>query len=116
MEKFLNDKIIYIDCDDTLVLQDFKSEEHQRDLIAFNDFGKIKWMPPNKKVVDDLKRYKKQKYTIVVWSQQGGGWAKEVVTKLGLEKYVDLVISKPLVFIDDLPAFVFMSERQRIKP
>jgi hypothetical protein len=41
-------------------------------------------------------------YTIV-WSRSGFAWAETVILALGLESYVKLIMSKPLVYFDDTP-------------
>lgn len=103
-----NEMIIYIDCDDTLVMHNVKGEK-----ITFSDpysLEKIS-LTPHKRHIKLLKDFKARGYSIVVWSAAGAIWAKEVVTKLELLDYVDLMISKPLKFIDDLPATEILGAR-----
>ncbi len=89
------------DCDNTLVMwpDDFK----------INKFGRIKFtygdedvfLVPHSFHPVFLKNCFKRGDYIVVWSQNGFAWAKQVVEKLGLENYVDIVMNKPSRHIDD---------------
>lgn len=47
-------------------------------------------------------------YGIVVWSANGKEWAEKVVRRLGLEKYVDLIMTKPHKYLDDKPVSDWM--------
>jgi hypothetical protein len=66
---------------------------------------------PHRKHIEQLKQHKFRGHTIIVWSAGGWDWAEAAVKALGLEKYVDLVISKPIWFYDDLPCQEFMGKR-----
>lgn len=48
-----------------------------------------------------LKHCKQRGDYIIVWSQNGQEWATKVIKKLGLESYVDLVLTKPIRHVDD---------------
>ena len=65
-----------------------------------------------------LQEFSARGFTNVVWSAGGAAWAAKVITRLGLEDYVDLVIDKPSFFCDDKAAVEFMPENIRtyIKP
>jgi hypothetical protein len=51
----------------------------------------------------------------MVWSAGGVQWAKTVVNTLGLADYVDLIITKPSKFVDDLPADQVLGQRIYLK-
>jgi hypothetical protein len=51
---------------------------------------------------------------VIVWSRGGYQWAANVVKALGLNKYVNLVISKPLVYFDDKDAAEWLTSGQRV--
>jgi hypothetical protein len=61
-----------------------------------------------------MKKHKARGHKIVVWSAGGWEWAKSVVETLELTEIVDLVMSKPAWFYDDIPSSSFMPEHNRI--
>lgn len=120
-----SEKVVMFDVDDTLVMWDddgsySKNQYRKRDdLVEFKDpyfdgLGKRKsiYLKPNDKVIELLRKMKTEEdRTIVVWSAGGAPWANEVVVRLGLRDFVDLVISKPTIYVDDLPCQEFMLQR-----
>lgn len=48
---------------------------------------------------------------VVVWSRSGWEWAVNVVEALKLKCYVSLVVSKPIVYFDDLPVETWLKDR-----
>ncbi len=66
---------------------------------------------PNKAHIDLLKESKAGGMSVVVWSQGGSDWAEAVVKALNLTQFVDAVVSKPVAYVDDLPATEFMTDR-----
>lgn len=48
-----------------------------------------------------IKQYKSRGYGVIVASKAGYAWSKEVVEKLGIEEYVDLIMTKPDKWVDD---------------
>lgn len=94
----LSDKrLVCWDVDDTLILWDTEPENP----LNINIDGLI--CRPHKKHIQLLKRLKAIGWNVVVWSQGGADHAANVVKHLKLEKYVDVVMSKPEVIFDDLP-------------
>ncbi len=111
MKVIEGDNTYYYDVDDTLVMWDNK---HKTDTntIDFNCHGFLEKLVPHKAHIAHLKNAKKlDKATIIVWSQGGWEWAKQVVEKLELEAYVDAVMTKPQYYIDDLSCKDFMRTR-----
>ena len=106
MIEITGNKFVYFDVDDTLV------DWNRRDTpnsVMFEDLSGTFWsLEPKWDVIRKLKEHKRNGDTVIVWSQGGWDWAKEVVKTLRLESYVDAVITKPHVFYDDLPATRFM--------
>jgi hypothetical protein len=48
-----------------------------------------------------LKKYKEEGCTIIVWSGSGGHYSHNVLVALGIRDLVDLVMDKPLEYVDD---------------
>lgn len=69
------------------------------------------YLRPHKKHIEQLKQHKMRGHVIVIWSAGGDEWAMAVVKALKLEAYVDLVISKPTWYYDDIPCQEFMGKR-----
>jgi len=55
----------------------------------------------HKKHIEELKSFKLQGNTVVVWSKGGRPWALEVIKALELEAFVDHVLQKPDILYDD---------------
>lgn len=102
-------KFVAFDCDDTLVMWNevpFQDEIDLYGTIPFQDPYKNKMihnLRPHKKHIQKLKGYAQSGWTVMVWSAGGWEWAKTVVETLGLQDYVDLIMSKPDVCYDDMP-------------
>ena len=109
--------IVYFDVDDTLVMWDppkDKLEAEGIDVICPAGLicvdGNLEQAPgfkakllPHKKHIEKLKKHKMRGHTVVVWSAGGYDWAEAAIKVLQLEKYVDVVISKPKWAYDDMP-------------
>lgn len=101
MKVIEKDKVVYFDCDETLVMWNYPLEVKDCGM-EFDNYGFKEWLVPNFRMMDALKKNYSQGAHIVVWSQNGYKWAKEVVTKLGLSKYVHYVQTKPDLIFDDI--------------
>lgn len=65
--------------------------------------GKTITMVVNEPMVRLLKEEASRNRLVIVWSRGGELWAEAVVKALKLEKYVDLIMEKPVVYYDDKP-------------
>lgn len=65
--------------------------------------------------IDILLQSKARGRFIVVWSASGHQWAKMAVEALGIQDHVDLVMTKPSAYVDDVDANKFMN-RVYIEP
>jgi FMN phosphatase YigB (HAD superfamily) len=104
-------RIVMFDVDDTLIIWDW--EEFSPDAIgtiSINDLvsGHFELVLPHERHIQLLKQFKARGHTVIVWSQGGWAWAESVVKALGLEHLVDVVMSKPDWYVDDLPASAYM--------
>jgi predicted HAD superfamily phosphohydrolase YqeG len=102
-----NRNVVVFDVDDTLILWDEKS----RDLKAPTEGRTIIICPydnlpysfkVHNRHVAFLKREKAKGSFVVVWSKSEGAWAEAVCKALGLEDYVNIAMSKPSKYVDDI--------------
>lgn len=110
METIKSDRIVWVDCDDTLVLWD-KSKFPNEELLTVEHVNGPVEVIPHKKNINTVVKFWKLGYTIVVHSGSGSAWAEAVVVALNLEKYVTLCMSKPLYYFDDKPVETWARER-----
>lgn len=90
--------VVYFDVDETLVM--WHSPADETCLYIANSGYPVK---PHKKHVERLIEHASKGDLVIVWSQSGVDWCESVVKALDIEKYVDVVISKPEICYDDLP-------------
>jgi HAD superfamily phosphatase (TIGR01681 family) len=97
---------VVIDVDNTLITEFTTAPEniHGTNELTLNYYGQKVYAYPIAEHIDLLKSYKSRGYEITVWSANGSKWAAEVVKKLKLTDYVDIVASKPLKYVDDRDA------------
>lgn len=115
----------WFDVDDTLVKWGTVLPEDREHLVPItcpvssveDEDGNIKevsqwteYLRPHKKHIEQLKLHKARGHTVIVWSQGGWEWAEAVVKALKLENYVDLVVSKPNWYYDDIPCQEYMGK------
>lgn len=126
MQVFDTDQVVTIDCDDTLVMW----PENQK-IFPYNQShtqpypgslpvpdpydGSLNHLTPHQKHIDLVKKYKGRGYLVIVWSAGGVKWAEQVVKALALEPFVDIVLSKPSKYVDDLHCEKWMGQRVYIK-
>lgn len=98
-----SEHIISYDCDDTLIMWNENSHQPFDGCVQVQcpHDNAITYHRPHKRHIAFLKKQKAKGYTVVVWSSAGTGWASAVVKALGIEQYVDIVMSKPQKWVDD---------------
>lgn len=100
-----SDKVAFFDVDDTLIEW---WPNTSGDPVDFVDLMYPSGATSRHKVlsknVRSLIEHKKRGQKIVVWSAGGYEWAAEAVKKIGIEEYVDIVMSKPAWWYDDMTA------------
>ena len=96
-------KVVSFDVDDTLVLWD-KSDYPEEAYIDVEFSGYTTALVPHEKNINLLKKFAKLGYTVIVWTQSGYDWGEAIVEALDLWEYVDLVMTKPSFYVDDMPA------------
>lgn len=104
---------VYCDVDKTLCFS------HEGD-IKVDYYGEDRYIRPHVEHISFLKSLKARGCHIKVQSHNGALWAANVVRALGLEDYVDEVITKPFKIIDDedpkswLPHTIYIQETPKI--
>lgn len=93
-----NDKTLFVDVDDTLVIWSPTGHSYKR----------------HQGHIDLIKKFHERGQPVIVWSAGGHEWALRIVEEFELTPYVTLVMSKPAWFVDDLPASEFLPEVNRI--
>jgi predicted phosphatase len=100
-----SDNTIAYDVDDTLIMWDknyLKPFKGAIEMTCPYD-GAVTYHRPHKRHIDFLKKQHAKGYTILVWSAAGAKWAEAAVKALELEDHVDMIMSKPQKWVDDLP-------------
>ncbi len=113
MKLYDQDSVICFDVDDTIVLWGDENSRPDKGKIELTNpyTGLVSYLKPHEPHIELLKQYKGRGYHIIVWSAGGALWANEVVSKLGLGKYVDIVMSKPVKYVDDKSCESWMGSR-----
>ena len=101
MIKADNRKTAYFDCDETLVMWGADPKEADTKVLCL-ERGNL-CVKLHKKHIQLLKDLYCIGWGIVVWSQGGVEHATAIVKQLGLEQYVDFVLPKPEMYVDDKP-------------
>lgn len=109
MFTYIDKWVVCCDVDDTLVSWDTQNDI-EKVRIEDTENGLIFHLPAMKDNIQQLCSLKSTGHFIIVWSQAGSSWAKDVVNALGLQDIVDLVMSKPSYCIDDLPSYLWIGE------
>jgi len=112
MRTIKKESTVWVDCDDTLIMWGKEPHMKHKHIAITNPYdGQIDHLMPHKGHIKVLKDRKARGSFIVVWSAGGYKWAEAVVKALNLEKYVDLCMTKPHMYIDDKEAKDIMGER-----
>ena len=113
MKKIDNEQVYMFDVDDTLVRwpSNFMLPDDGRVRIVDPNDGEVVYLYPIKRHIKLLTAMKGRGRLIVVWSGNGAAWAEAVIKALGLELSVDLIMTKPLGYVDDLSCESWMGPR-----
>ena len=95
MQVLENELVVCFDVDGTLITPADDGP------IKLPYAGKISSFSALQAHVDLLKSYNERGFTVIVWSMGGHSHAKKVVEALKLERFVDIVMSKPNKYVDD---------------
>lgn len=114
MIEIQNEYIVCIDVDQTLIMH---HDSHSDGMsISLNPYSgtKIKWSP-NENHIELLKQYKGRGLFVIVWSAAGVLWAKTIINALGINDNVDLIMTKPSKYVDDLMGNEILGSRVYLK-
>lgn len=113
-----SEQVIFCDVDDTLIIWDQENVRPDVGAILVKDPYDDTFLQvyPHKAHIKLVKDKKARGATIIVWSQSGFKWAEAVVKAIGLEPYVDMVMTKSSQYIDDLPCPEWMGPRIYLSP
>jgi phosphoglycolate phosphatase-like HAD superfamily hydrolase len=90
--------IALCDVDNTLIKRVGYSD------LQLDYYGQLYYAVPLDKNIEFVKSLKARGYYIVLQSNNGWRWAKQVVEKLGIDHLFDECKSKPSKVVDDEPA------------
>src|ERR1022692_4616922 len=90
------------DIDDTMIMWHSDCPPEEKISITCPYGGDTRLFKVHKLHVEFLKKTKGRGNTVIVWSAAGVLWAEAVIKALGLEQYVDYILSKPTKIVDDL--------------
>ena len=112
MKVIKNERVVFFDVDDTLIMWNGYAEE-TAEYIKFQDAysSKILEVIPNHNNIKLLQEKAARGYQVIVWSQGGWGHAKCVIEALKLESFVDIVMTKPTCYVDDLDVSAWFPKR-----
>jgi hypothetical protein len=109
-----NEMVCTFDVDETLVLERPKPGCNVEILNPYTDVNEYRLV--HEKHVKLLKHMYGRGRFIIVWSGNGAEWAEAVVDALDIRKHVHLVMTKPICFVDDMPAEQWMNNRVYLSP
>ena len=104
--KMPDKRVAYIDVDETLVTWDVGGDQS----LLLKGPDAQYFVSPMMLNIALIRELRTVGWQIVVWSQGGADHAERVVKLLEIEDLVDLIVSKPTIYVDDLPF-----EQQMIK-
>ena len=119
MKVIKNERVLPCDVDETLVLHDLEyiNTTPYSTVQIFCPFrSRLITLVRHEPMIQLLKEESTRGATILIWSRGGHQWAEAVIKALNLEKYVDIVMSKPLAYLDDKEVGDWMKDRVYIKP
>lgn len=110
-KEIVGQKTLYVDCDETLVMEDLSQFPNHKKLDLLYVNGPIT-VVPNQKNINLLTLFYKLGYTILVWSQTGSDWARTVCEGLNIDHMVAAYLTKPMFYIDDKPIETWVGPRR----
>jgi hypothetical protein len=118
MKTIKNELVRPYDVDGTLIVPYNVGGDYGRviDIVDPVNNNKRIRMRVNEPMVRLMLEEKQRGGFIIVWSRSGFEWAANVIKAIGLEETVDLVMSKPVVYFDDMNVNEWLKDRVFIGP
>ena len=111
------ERTIFCDVDDTLVMHRKPDSMESTPVWPIDPAtGELVKVYRNAPMIKCLLEEKHRGSFVVVWSMGGWEWARNVLTALGIEDKVDLVMTKPFAYFDDKHVNEWLTYRVYIKP
>ena len=110
MKTIKNERVIPCDVDGTLVIHNPGPGVPLIDVID-PETGRPVTLGINRSMVKLVREEKFRGAFILVWSRGGYAWAKNVINALHLENHVDLIMTKPMAYFDDIPVEEWLETR-----
>lgn len=104
-----HEDVVFFDIDDTLILWGKAEESNVSFIEPYSGFEEEGLRHDDH--IERMKQHKALGHYIIAWSGGGGRYAEKAIEALGLSDYVDLCISKPMQYYDDMDAGDFMGRR-----
>lgn len=111
MQIIENEHICVYDVDQTLFMHDSSISNGLYNPYSKSFVGGYQ----NYKHIELMKQHKARGMFIIVWSKAGSKWAEAVIKYLKLEEYVDLILTKPDKYIDDMNGNSILGEHIYLK-
>jgi hypothetical protein len=110
MKIIKNERPVFTDIDGTLIVH---GPKQGIPTVQVYDPESCKYvtMGINRAMVKIVREEKARGAFIIAWSRGGYQWAKNVINALDLEEHTDIVMTKPLVYLDDIPVEKWLETR-----
>jgi hypothetical protein len=115
MQVIQNERVIPIDVDETLVMHSYFDGAVALDVLDPHSNVHVT-VYPNQNMIRLLKDEFARGAYIIVWSRGGYAWADAILAALNLQNHVNLVLTKPLVYMDDTSVYDWLKDRVYIGP
>lgn len=112
-----SENTVFVDVDGTLINHGQRSDRAGRRISVLDPLtGEYLPMQAHEPNIRLLLEEKHRGSFVVVWSRGGYEWAESVLKALDITDKVDLVMSKPLAYIDDVPINEWLPYRVYLDP
>ena len=119
MQVIRNERVIPFDIDGTLITRFDQGDPvvplDTVEILSPYD-GELKFRKPHWPHINLLNNYLARGAQLIVWSKNGVRWAEAVLSAQGIEHENIIVMTKPIVHVDDQPCETWMGERVFMKP